>query len=762
MVRAKLGKPFVFTEFGADAFDAKHQREDDATQASYLRDQWREIDEQSHGKGRAGNAIGGFVFQWADGWWKHLQEAQLDVHDRTASWANGGYPEDLVDGDNNMNEEWWGIMARGPTMAGELSPLYPRGAYLLLAEGFKIDPYAVDVEAVRRHWNSLDPNFYARQAVSERLSAGVLESSSPVRLVDGVLEMHSITTGGRGLDDRGREMVRTGHMESTYLGIEVAPSPSVRGKITFNVLGNVPTNPIDQIFFENRKTGPVKLYQGSFDWHDKWFDLTAFHREGHYHWGYEGDFFALFPEAHYQRGVDTFNADTPSGAVIAGRRALDGLKIAFGPELYWGANPSIIAKYQHRSGPFEWALMHQQDVAQRVDVATSSVLPVPQTEKSTVYIGWTKGALKLEWGGIAAGADRLGRRYSNALPTTGPSYLDSGYWVLDDVIRWYDMLGTKLKATLRSGRFNAYAQGGYRGLVADSMPDQTINLTGFRLRESGQGNHFHAITGAAYNVTSSFLIAPNFLFQKPLVGPLPNVSDFVDGQTGTYYEGLRARNQLQDPFWVRSNRETIGAELLFVYDPTPATWFWQWNNAQKEDAPFAGSLDLSYRHLPTPMDAGLGVLASGAVFAFPNSVPAQDLYELWARFVVNRGAAHLAGAAWAGTGQANGNDPRLVKRAGVEARLDVLRWSFSGFLKFNDWGPYDYHRDYNLTFPLQVYGDAAWTADAPRWFFTNQTKLGVSMKYRTLDQYSPRVDPVAGAVNGSNEWEVRTYVRLSL
>ena len=40
------------------------------------------------------------------------QEENLDVHDTNASWLNGGYP-DFVAGENNMNEEWFGIAAKG-------------------------------------------------------------------------------------------------------------------------------------------------------------------------------------------------------------------------------------------------------------------------------------------------------------------------------------------------------------------------------------------------------------------------------------------------------------------------------------------------------------------------------------------------------------------------------------------------------------------------------------------------------------------------
>ena len=88
-------------------------KEDQVTQAYYLLGQWQEIYEQSAGKGRVGNAIGGLIFQWSDGWWKYMQESRLDIHDTNASWPNGGYPEDFREGDNNMNEEWWGITAKG-------------------------------------------------------------------------------------------------------------------------------------------------------------------------------------------------------------------------------------------------------------------------------------------------------------------------------------------------------------------------------------------------------------------------------------------------------------------------------------------------------------------------------------------------------------------------------------------------------------------------------------------------------------------------
>ena len=62
-VKDGLGVPVMFTEFGADAFNARKGQEDHLSQARYLTAQWREIYEQSHGMGGVGNAIGGYVFQ---------------------------------------------------------------------------------------------------------------------------------------------------------------------------------------------------------------------------------------------------------------------------------------------------------------------------------------------------------------------------------------------------------------------------------------------------------------------------------------------------------------------------------------------------------------------------------------------------------------------------------------------------------------------------------------------------------------------------
>ena len=134
--KAVWKKPIMFTEFGADAFNAISKQEDQLSQATCLTSNWKEIYENAAGSGKSGNCIGGFTFMFSDGWWKHEQTKNLDVHDTAASWANGGY-YDYRPGKNNMNEEWFGICAKGPTDEKGHYQLYPRLAYYALQKVHK-------------------------------------------------------------------------------------------------------------------------------------------------------------------------------------------------------------------------------------------------------------------------------------------------------------------------------------------------------------------------------------------------------------------------------------------------------------------------------------------------------------------------------------------------------------------------------------------------------------------------------------------------
>ena len=782
VVKDTMDIPFMYTEFGADAYNAKEKREDDVAQAMYLRDQWQEIYEQSYGKGRVGNAIGGATFQWSDGWWKYNQESNLSIHDTTASWANGGYPHDFVDGQNNMNEEWFGICAKGKNDERGFYRVYPRAAYYLLQEGYKLPPYGTTttLERIREHWSKLQPRSFGKIYASDKAEL-MVKDLSVARISNFVLDFSTVTSGGTQLTDETRTEDRFDHLQSIYLGAEVSPNSQLKASATLNVLGNVPINPIDELYFENRglkrsyvseeglveETSGIErvmLYQGEVDWEHDYFNLNAFYRVGQNHWGYEGDFFGLFPESHYPEAVDIYGGVAPNGMIFEGKKTFEGLKVAFGPELYWGANPGIIAKYHREKGPLEFSFMHQEDISRRADAVTSSQITMPKTRKSSLFLGYTWGKLELNVGALMAGTDRLGRNFQVARNANGkPGYLDSDYFILNDKINYLDTLGTKLRLKYTFGKVQMYAQGAYKGLVSDSGADFTTTFTGWSLKESGQGNHYHFLAGSAVNI-GDFQVAPNFLFQKPLEGPLPSIGDYFDAQSGRYFPGVQPRNLLNDPFWVRSNRETIGFELLLAYDPVPATWLWQWDNLFRENAPLAAYLDFVYRIQPTSQDAGVAIAEEGFIFAFDTVPTPKNIWEVKGRIISNPLLdLRLILNAYGGWAESTGSDNRLIRRYGGDLRLIYKALNVEGYVKVDDWGPYDYHRDFNLTFPLQLMADISYAVGKPKWFTLAYSRLGIRAKYRTLDEFSPRflLDSTNPDQLGT-EWEIRTYLNVSL
>jgi hypothetical protein len=784
VVKDKLGLPVLFTEFGSDAYNARDTREDQVMQTRYLLGQWREIYEQSSGKGLVGNAIGGLTFQWTDGWWKAGQEVGLDVHDANASWPNQAYLDDFIPGDNNMNEEWWGIVAKGPTDARGHFELFPRAAYYALQQVNRLDAYGpgVDLAAIQAHFAAIQPEEMALRARGDR-AAAASESASRFRVSGMRLELSTFKTGGSNISTPPQtspsataspSFLGFDHLQSYYADFEANPASNVRAALSVNVLGNVPENPIDQIFYENRgrtrtvdENGQpealegverVKVYSASLKWEDRLFTMDGFYRTGHYHWGYEGDFFGLYREANYGANIDIYNGEAPLGVEFTGKKQLNGLKLAFGPELWWGANPSVMAKYRRRLGSFDVTGIFQEDLASQGSTSSSFAVPTPPTRKATLQVATTRGPFGIELGGIWSGHTKIGQFFQ---VVDGPP---GNLRVLQDRVGAGDTYGAKAKVTASTGRWNWYAQGAAMGAVADGGPTAAMTYTGWHLKDSGSGNQWNAITGVTYTI-GNFQIAPNFLWQKPIIGPVPNTAPAPG----------RPRNIIDDPFAVRSNRQTTAGELLLTYDPTPATYMYNWDSDLREDAKLAISAGFVYRHHPTTQDAAIGILADGrTTFPFPGAPPARDLWEIRTRIVSQlrpdlRFIANLFG----GTAEPNGDSPRLVRRYGGDLRLVKSHLKLVTSARFNDWGPYDYHRDFNLTFPMQLMGDLSYSLGAPKWWDVPATRFGIRGTWRSLDRLSPRYCPATTTdANGSEvcdptapgrdgqEWEFRTYVTV--
>jgi len=815
--------PLVYTEFGSDAFNSRTMREDQIMQARYLIGQWQEIYERSYGKGLVGNHIGGMIFQWADGWWKYLQEERLEIHDTHASWPNAAYREDFVEGENNMSEEWWGICAKGPTDAQGHFQVYPRAAYYALARAFTLDPYApgTDLETIRDHFGAITPSAAMLEARGDK-AALKSESMEKVRVSSLRMELETYSTGGTVTTTPAVPTVPAesypsflgfDHMQSFYVGVEAKPTDNVIANVEFNILGNVPDNPIDEIFYENRGRGKwvldeentlaefdaydrLRVYQASVSWDDKWFQLDAFYRTGHLHWGFEGDFFGLYRNAFYGENIDIYNGIAPVGMEIAFKRDLAGLKAAFGPQLWWGANPAIFLKYQRDIGRFAVTGIFQEDIAAGEASVTSSVQPTAENRKASLQALTRYGRWSFEGGALWSGSPKVGEEF-RIFDDRDPDDIQ----VLEDEIKDEDAWGFKGKVTYEKGPFRWYGQGAYMGLVADAGPTEVITFTGWKLKDSGSGNQKNALSGFTYNV-GDWQIGPNFLWQEPIIGPIPGSAPeeglpelavprnlLYDPATGT----------TSDPFAVLDNREMTAFEVLFTYDPHPATWFYAWDNEQREGARFAFNVGFVYKDLPTTRDARVFYDTDGITqFAFPGAAPAHTEWEVHSRVTGRLGPqTRLIANLYAGESEPNGwlfaaEDAttlpvedrllqsrlnRIIHRYGADVRLIHRSWSAMGMIKLNDWGVYDYHRDWNYTFPLQLVADVSYSLGRPRYFGLPETKLGMRFLYRTLDEYSNRYrlpyewesypswrtlqERIEEQGDGT-EWEIRTYLHVAL
>ncbi|MEZ4796207.1 MAG: glycoside hydrolase family 2 TIM barrel-domain containing protein [Flavobacteriaceae bacterium] len=792
VVKEKLDMPLMFTEFGADAFNAIENKEDQKSQAYYMVGNWKEIYQHAAGLGKTGISIGGFTFQFSDGWWKYGfdDRKNADVHDNNASWANGGYSIDLAPGENNMNEEWFGICAKGPTNERGLYELYPRAAYYALKEAHQLNPYdkGVTAESVANYFDNIQIMDHVLRARGDKAALGG-GSSSKVKISQLRAEFTTFNTGGSlittpdNIDaDANTYPNQLGfdHMQSYYVGVQGNPAPNVSANVNFNIIGRVAENPIDEIFYENRarpvtvesENGPVvindlnrvNVYNADFEWKAKDFDVRGFYRTGHFHWQYEGDIFGLYPEANYGPNLDIYGGEI-LGIELDGKRKLNGFKAAFGPQLWWGANPTTLLKYSRKIGHWDITGIYHRDLEREVNFddtgrrvldenqLRSGVIPPWPTERATLALEREFGKFGVKLGGIWGGS-----------PLNGSSFQDikDGVVVVDKV-RGEDNWGGKAKITYQGGRFNWYAQGAIMGLVANGGADATKTFTGWKLKDNGSGNQSNFLTGFTYGI-GNFQIAPNFLWQKPLVDPMPNGVDAPG----------RLRNVIDDPFAVRWNRETTAGEILISYDPTPGTWMYEWDNDRAEDAKFAMNLGFVYRHLPTTMDAHIGFNANRTFFAFPNSVPAEDLWEIHSRMVSKLSSDFgMIGNFYYGNGQAFGDSDRLIKRFGGDIRLIYNKLKVETHVKINDWGPFDYHRDFNLTFPAQLMLDVSTSLGKPDWFILPSTTIGVRGTWRSLDENSPRYSPLqappfgeppisyVGFDNGQ-EWEIRTYIHINI
>ncbi len=765
-VDGTLNVPIVFTEFGADAFNVVEGEEDQYNQALYIKSQWEEIYRQSYGKGGIGNSLGGFVFEWMDEWWKTGMTSELDIHNESGSWSNGAYAYDSSQEENNMNEEWFGIVAQSPVKRDGIHQRRPRAAYYLLQDLWKLNQFDSTTEDVDAHFaRSIRPYVNRAEIAAlkkETRQQNFITSRGQVKIV-GTGDFNN-----KGMNDQGLESISTSSGQWAYLGLDLKLSEALKAGLTFRVQGGVPNTVFEQEEYSrygsyslsadsltdpNNPTNdpklpdqdwspvnPLQIYDGYLNWETRYMDFDFYYHNGHEDWANEGDYFHLLPESFDFFGMDKEGSRAPFGAEFTGKEFLDGFKIYGGPEIYWGASPQLMAKYYYKGERLSFSIMHNEVLP---DEDSSTGKTKPSSRRTSAWVGLNFSPwVNIGLGGLFSGMDQIGESYNHVTKDSSGKYSDVG----SQKITALDTLAGKID--LSSNIFlytKIFARYTLAGRVAEAA--SYITRDGTQMADVGTGNR-HEFEGGFTFQYGGFSLTPKFLARVPLSHPL------------SFHElGTIPRNPLTTPFAVYRNREAYQAELILTIDPTGDTYFHDWNNKERENAVLAGYLSFLYSFYEGPTDKNTYKDRYGTTYAFGSGLP--EVYNLWSakgRIVWNAAPrARLIAEFRLGTGQSHGEDDRLVTYGGGTLSARLNHWLISSSIDFNSWGHEDWYRQFNITYPLQ------WTLDISRGFelpsfLDTKNRIGIRWKGRTYDEYAPDNE----TNNGLNSWRMEVLMYLSV
>jgi len=752
-VKRKLNIPILFFEFGSDAYDARKFKEDQVSQAKYLKNQWKDMYKNSYAKGY-GNSLGGFVFEWRDEWWKYTQTENLDMHDRTASWSNGGYKFDYVDGKNNMNEEWFGVMRLGQINKDGVYIAQPRIAYDVLSSLWKIDPLSTDMDKINRFIDAVDIQNLKSKSQKRDEENGWGEETG-LRITGGSVKLESISRGydtfNPNKDENDRDITELG--QSAFIDLAY-DSGRFSADMSVNVIGKAANSDFQQRYEDrvaDNNEAHVEIYDFKASYNGELMDINAFYHVPRYHWGDEGDFFGLVREVTDMEGQDIWNAKAPYGIEYIGKQEFDGLRIVAGKEIYWGANPKVVVKYQFGENK-KYTIMHSQDYDTAEGSTLGGTVTPPKTSQTTLYgkFNFDNGMI-LELGGIVSGTEKIDDRYN---------YIKNGQ-TYNGTVDLEDTLGVKGKLSFTPYQnVDAYVSFNYAGLVANA--GQPFKEMGTELPYSEFGNKIEFDAGVKIT-EGDYTIFPRILYRDNLEDANPLIAPSISGTTLT--PGIVPRNILDDPFAVLSNRAARAAEVYLTYDPTPETYFYEWDNDLRENAGFAYNLGITYIDYPTRADAEVYYdNESGGTFPFATGLDAEEVWLLKSKLVFNSEdkSKKLIMKLEAGKQQSTGLAADAITYGSIESKL-ILNQQNIFSLKFakDKWGPYDFHRQFNTTYPEQ------WELGYTRLLEKglkekSSSQFGIKFFYRTLDKGSEgewtRFNPALAAAEFNDDmYELQVY-----
>ncbi len=750
-----LDRPVVLTEAGADAYNALTRQEDQFMQATYLKSQWEELYSQGYGKGKSANMLGGYVFEWVDEWWKQYQNKELDVHNVLGSWSNAGYELDYRIGVNNMNEEWFGIVAQSTLKENGIAKRMPRAAYYLMRDIWGLSLYDSTPEDVAAAFSNLDFALElqrgAEPGIRESLNERDAIRVSGISVTGGAISpIYKDTLDG--LEAAGKTAKQalnfTPYAEAD-IGITAAPAENLTAETHLRVWTVPRLTRMEELYpiyryGEAKYDGVgiseqnVSLYSASFRLDDPSFALNGYYHSEHGSFETTGDVFNINREAYDIIGYDTYGSLAPLAVEWVGKGLLSGLRVIGGPEIYGNAKPQIAANWWKDfpsssvwSPSLGFGITYAEEFGAADSVAADPFNAYGPGRKASVY---GEAALypyltaKLAF--LYAGNEKVGAPYLQA---------DGSYAAVTDL----DTLGgsAELGTNVLSKAY-VYGKYTYRGLVADTNP--AVVRGGFFTGDSGSGNRQELEVGA--DVNYGYLnFKPVARARVPLAGPAGRC-------VAIEHDGYAS------PFSVQANRQAVEFEGVLTWDPEGATWFHEWNGDDREGAKFAASLTGLYTLCAGETDRG--VYKDGTWHPNDYGLPEQrGLWQAGARIVTNPAPDFRAiVTAEAGHQGSTGQDPRVVDYWQAGAKLRYRTWLLDGSWIADKWLEPEWVRGFNFTWPAQWNVDASYGFETPL-FAKATNRVGAKWQGWRFGEYSK--DPWKAFPDGT-DLDGKEYSELTL
>ena len=132
-----------------------------------------------------------------------------------------------------MNEEWFGVCAKGPTNERGLYTLYPRASYYALQKAHKLNPYTADLtlDDIDTYFNGISMTDAMLRARGDKAIA-TGSAGNKIRLSNLQARFSTYNTGGSLITTPDEADVNNpaypnalgfDHMQSFYVGVEGNP-----------------------------------------------------------------------------------------------------------------------------------------------------------------------------------------------------------------------------------------------------------------------------------------------------------------------------------------------------------------------------------------------------------------------------------------------------------------------------------------------------------------------------------------------------------